>query len=159
MLFFNTLYRVALRLLYRMHLTYCFLVRPSTQGVYVAIWVGDSVLMVKNSYKSEFTLPCGGIHRHESPLDAARRELYEEVGIYAREGDLVTVGDFVNESEFKRDMVRIYEMHLDEEPRWLVDQREVTWAGLMSVQQACSLPVFPVVHRYLWSKVAAGWVA
>ncbi len=39
------------------------------------------VLLVRDKGKKTFSLPGGGIHKHEPPLSAAARELYEETSL------------------------------------------------------------------------------
>ncbi len=56
--------------------------RPAMYGVKCVLTDGDKVLLVRHSYgRSEWDLPGGGIKRRERPLDAARREMEEELGI------------------------------------------------------------------------------
>jgi ADP-ribose pyrophosphatase YjhB (NUDIX family) len=69
-----------------------------TAGSYGIVEVGDAVAVVatdgeticlvrqyRPSWRRDvWELPCGGIHRGERPLQAARRELREETGITAR---------------------------------------------------------------------------
>jgi 8-oxo-dGTP pyrophosphatase MutT (NUDIX family) len=73
--------------------------RPDgTSGTYGVVEVGDAVSVVamergriclvrqyRHSWgKRVWEVPCGGLHKGESPLKAARRELREEAGITAR---------------------------------------------------------------------------
>lgn len=44
---------------------------------------GDKILMVKANYKDRWTFPGGVVDADESPLAAAIRETYEEVGLQA----------------------------------------------------------------------------
>jgi 8-oxo-dGTP pyrophosphatase MutT (NUDIX family) len=51
-------------------------------GVKCVLTRGDRVLLVRHTYgRSEWDLPGGSIKRHEPPVDAARREMHEELGI------------------------------------------------------------------------------
>src|SRR5579863_5618870 len=66
---------------FRIALAWWWLRRPDHEGAQVAVRVGGSVLLVRSSYRSEWSMPGGGIHRGETPEAAAHRELAEEVGI------------------------------------------------------------------------------
>lgn len=57
--------------------------RQRHEGALVAIYVGQSLLMVRSSYRIEWNLPGGGVRRGETPEAAARRELVEEIGVTA----------------------------------------------------------------------------
>lgn len=60
--------------------------RPAMYGVKCIITRGDDVLLVRHAYGSHaWDLPGGGIKRGERPLDAARREMAEELGIESAE--------------------------------------------------------------------------
>lgn len=56
--------------------------RPAMYGVKCVITDGEEVLLVRHSYgRPDWDLPGGGIKRRERPVDAARRETEEELGI------------------------------------------------------------------------------
>lgn len=55
--------------------------RPHTHGALVAIWHRDQLLFVQTSYRRKLGLPGGGIDGGEAALQAARRELSEELGL------------------------------------------------------------------------------
>ncbi|MCP4490175.1 MAG: NUDIX hydrolase [Gammaproteobacteria bacterium] len=142
---FRVLYRVA----YQCHLIVNFVLRPKTQGAYVAVWQNGKVLMIRNSYKSVYTLPCGGVGRRETVVDAARRELFEEVDLDLPVVVFQKVFEVVNYTEFKIDQITLFEVHLDEVPKLRADGREVVWLGFRSLSDALKLPLFPAVHDYL----------
>jgi 8-oxo-dGTP pyrophosphatase MutT (NUDIX family) len=51
-------------------------------GVKCVLTDGDTVLLVRHTYGSRlWDLPGGGRHRGEPPIDAARREMREELGL------------------------------------------------------------------------------
>jgi 8-oxo-dGTP pyrophosphatase MutT (NUDIX family) len=59
-----------------------FLRRPTVNGVKCLLTDGDLVLLVRHTYGSPaWDLPGGGVKRDEQPLNAARREIGEELGI------------------------------------------------------------------------------
>lgn len=61
----------------------------SSRRTRVLVVAGDEVLLVKPWLASgRWSLPGGGLHRHEDPRAGAVRELYEETGIEVAQGDL-----------------------------------------------------------------------
>ena len=122
----KTILRVAYRCAYKLALCYWFVFRPTEQGAYVAVWSHDRLLLIKNSYKSGYTLPSGGIKKNESVKSAAARELAEEVGIVVSPDDLRLIQEFQSTSEFKTDRSTVFELHLAKEPTITKDRIEVT---------------------------------
>ena len=81
--------RTAYRLGYPVFRLWWFVRRPRVRGAYVAVWHDGRLLLIRNSYKTGETVPCGGLRRGESPRAGARRELEEEVGIAVHEGETI----------------------------------------------------------------------
>jgi 8-oxo-dGTP pyrophosphatase MutT (NUDIX family) len=142
---FQVIYRVA----YRCHLVANFLLRPKTRGSYVALWLDGRILFILNSYKSVYTLPCGGIGLGETPVEAARRELLEEVGLDIAIEEFRQVWQQINLTEFKQDHITLFEVLLNVQPRLKPDGREVVWLGFRSLKDALAMPIFPPVREYL----------
>ena len=76
----------ARRLAYRIAAQLLRLLRPLVPidwgGVKCVLTDGDQVLLVRHTYGSRlWDLPGGGRHRGERPIDAARREMHEELGL------------------------------------------------------------------------------
>ncbi len=143
--FVRAFYKIA----YRGHLAVSFFLRPKTRGAYVAVWQGDQILLIRNSYKSTYTLPCGGIGWGEAPVDAARRELLEEVGLDLPVHAFRQVYETVNRTEFKQDHIFLYEIRPETPPSLSVDGREVVWAGFRGLADALDMPLFLPVRDYL----------
>lgn len=143
--------RVAYRGAYHLALAWWFVRRPRTEGTLVGVWRGREVLLLQNSYKQPFSLPGGGRHGDESPEQTGARELREEVGLHVPTSDLRLATELHHTDEFKRDWCHFVELELkpDEEPRLVLDQREVVWARFLDVETALRLPLMPVVRRYL----------
>lgn len=148
-------WRLGLRVAYRGLLAYSFVFRPRRRAVFVAVWRDGRVLAIRNSYRSWLTLPAGGVHRRESPLEAAQRELHEEVGIAAPRGALRFVGEVATTCEYARDACAFYELHLDAPAEPCVDRREVVWAGFMSPRDVLRDDVAPPVRDYLEQRARA----
>jgi 8-oxo-dGTP diphosphatase len=143
------LIRLLYRLGYRLYLGFCYIFRPASQGVYVAVWHAGCVLLIQNSYKSFFNIPGGGRKAAELPEVAAARELYEEVGISVDPKALHPVGKFQTGYEFTRDSVALFEVTFAERPGIEVDHREVVWAEFKSPAAALQLELYPVLRRYI----------
>jgi 8-oxo-dGTP pyrophosphatase MutT (NUDIX family) len=122
---------------------------PTVEGVYVAVWHGDRVLLIRNSYHQAYSFPSGRRRRAEPPARAAARELREEVGLDVAPGALVHVEEMTVETELVNDHVHVFEHHAESEPPVAIDRREVTWAAFETAAAARDRPLLPVVRRYL----------
>jgi len=92
-------YRVA----YQLARVYWFIARPKQSGAKCVITRGDEVLLVRHTYgdRRAWELPGGAIKRGEAPLDAARRETLEELGLSI--SDWSPLGDFFARYEHRKD--------------------------------------------------------
>jgi len=145
----DPLARVAFRGAYSLARVYWFARRPLTQGACVAVWQGQRVLLILNSYKRTFTLPGGNRHAGEPWPTAAARELREEVGVLVEPSWLHEVFETTSTDEYKRDHVYFFEWEVAVEPEVHVDRREVTWGAFVDAAEALKLPLAPVVRAYL----------
>lgn len=78
--------------------------RPRTFGVKCLVENNGRYLLVKNSYGKKFwTVPGGGLNKKESPEEAVRREVREELGIEVQE--IKKIGEYESALEYKRDTI------------------------------------------------------
>jgi ADP-ribose pyrophosphatase YjhB (NUDIX family) len=145
---------MTLRLAYRAALCYWFVFQPETKGVYVAVWYGRQILLIRNSYKPKQTFPAGGVKRGESDIDAAVRELHEEVGLSLCPDDLKLVQGFVSHEEYKTDKSVVFEARLEDLPRLKIDRREVTHAEFVDCEDAAQRELASIAQQYMTRKVA-----
>lgn len=81
--------------------------RPVHTGVKVLVIHKDKVLFVQHSYgQKEWTLPGGGIKKRETPEDAAKREVREEVGIQLN--TVTEKGSFLYDGEGKKVTIFVF---------------------------------------------------
>jgi 8-oxo-dGTP diphosphatase len=143
--FWRTVYRLGYpcaRVVWR------FIGKPG-QGATIAVWHDGRLLCVRESYRPGLGLPGGGLNPGEAPAAAARRELFEEVGLdlepraFRRHGQIAFEcdGRLIEDSLFEVDL---------EAPRELrVDQREIVWAGFLAPEEILAREVQPGVRLYL----------
>ncbi|MGB5697355.1 MAG: NUDIX hydrolase [Polyangiales bacterium] len=146
----RAVYRVAhwgLRLLW-------FIRRPETTGALVAVWYRGRVLVVKNSYRRQLTLPGGYVRPREDIRTAAARELHEEVGIQVQPKRLVHAYHGTHFFEHRKDTLDIYELEMDSEPKVRIDDREVVRAEFHTPDDALGMTVVPHLEEYLARRIA-----
>ena len=142
-------YQAAYIVAHRMLRAYWFVRRPTTWGSLIAVWHDGELLVVKNSYRRQFSLPGGYVREGETPAQAACRELGEEVGVHVPPERARPSFTAIREFEFRNDGVTIVEVTLQERPSLAVDNREVVWAGFLSPAEIRERPVVPHVRDYL----------
>lgn len=136
--------------------TWWFVRRPHTRGSLVAVWHDGEIMLVKNSYRRQYTLPGGYIRASETASEAGARELAEEVHIEVHPDQVPVVYNAVHPFEFRDDEVTIVELEVDERPAFAVDNREVVWAGFKKPEDVLRLPLIPHLREYLRQRAGAG---
>lgn len=121
---------LAYRIAQKVRLVYWRVFRPRTYGVKVIGLSADRrVLLVRHSYQSRdlYMLPGGGIHRGETALEAAVRELHEETGCVL--GDARIHGTFFSTAEGARNEITVVVGTASGTPK--VDGREILEAAFI----------------------------
>jgi ADP-ribose pyrophosphatase YjhB (NUDIX family) len=115
------------KLLYRLLRVYWFIFRPEVRGTRCLVEREGKLLLIRQTYGDMlWTLPGGLIRRGETPEDAARREVREEIALEV--GRLRSLGHFMDMHEHARDTVYCFWGEcLDGEVR--IDRDEVYEAG------------------------------
>jgi 8-oxo-dGTP pyrophosphatase MutT (NUDIX family) len=144
----DSLWRLTLRVAYRLLLVWWFFRRPAKHGSHIAVWHGERVLVIRNSYRKLLSLPAGGRARGETLLAAAVRELREEVGISVHADQLAYYGELVHASRYAEDHAHVFELRCVEAPEVRVDRREVIWAEFLAPDDALARGVVGVVRLY-----------
>ena len=122
--------------------------RPAISGVKCVLTDGDNVLLVRHTYgRPQWDLPGGRIERSEPPLDTARREMAEELGV--RVADWNQLGEFQMTTDHRRDTVHLFHAELHAQPV-TIDRGELSVArwfrrGELPVDLAPHVP--PILAR------------
>jgi 8-oxo-dGTP diphosphatase len=158
----DALWRVIFAIGYRLMPIWWFVRRPSVEGAYVIVrrpradgrW---DVLLIRNSYKPGYSPPCGGLVRGEIPVEAALRELHEEVGLSLDPARLRPAGVVALELAHRHDRAHFFDVVLarDARPELRVDHREVVWAEFVSDEELPGLRLAP--HFRVWLEQHAPW--
>jgi 8-oxo-dGTP diphosphatase len=143
-------WRVALRVGFTLARAWWHLRPTDHEGALVAIYVGPSLLLVKSSYRTEWSFPGGSIDENEMPDAGALRELREEIGF--RSPPLTAVGSIRGIWDGRPDQVHFFELHLDALPELRLDNREIVAARLASPEDLRSMPLTGPVRAFLERK-------
>ena len=108
----NTVLRAVYRVGYRVLRVFWLVTSPPKRGVKCVLTRGPEVLLVRHTYgpRKRWELPGGGVKRREEPLDAARREIHEELGVDV--SDWRFLGDLFERIDGKRDELYCYRSEL-----------------------------------------------
>lgn len=112
-------------------------------SVKIVLIYKDKILLIRNSYRKGWTLPGGGIKRNENPLEAAIREVREEVGIDIF--NLINHGKTKLEFE-KNSFVTIFSSQVNE-PGFEVDGMEVEKAEWTELKNLSKIDLLPVANH------------
>jgi 8-oxo-dGTP pyrophosphatase MutT (NUDIX family) len=146
-IFVDAVWRVVLRVGFRLARAWWHLRQPNHEGALVAIYVGQALLLVKSSYRAEWGLPGGSIRPGESPDAAAQREMEEEIGLSPY--PLIPAGTVCGVWDGRKDRVHLFELHLDRLPELRLDHREIVDARLTSPEQLPGMALTAAVAAYL----------
>jgi 8-oxo-dGTP pyrophosphatase MutT (NUDIX family) len=150
--FLDFAWRCALRMAYPLA-QFWWRVRPTQHvGALVAIRVNDSVLLLRSSYRSRWNFPGGGVKRGESPDEAARRELVEELGLVVPE--LVASAVIDGRWEGRPDRVHFFELQLKTQPEITLDNREIVSAKWVQLNAVTDFKLTGPVAAYLDATLA-----
>jgi len=106
---------------------YRFVFRPRTFGVKCVVAHEGRWLLIRNTYGPGYwTLPGGGVRRRESPMEAAVREVAEEVGVRLREVE--SIGSYFSRRHYSRDTVYCFRAAVDS-PAHEIDRKEILEAA------------------------------
>jgi 8-oxo-dGTP pyrophosphatase MutT (NUDIX family) len=145
----DRVWRMVFWLGYRMARAWWRVRRPHHHGAMVAVWFDGLILGLKQSYTNRITWPGGGIEPGEDATCAAQRELHEELGIVARVEELKLVRSITVQWDNRHDHIRIFELHLTEQPVLKPDNREIVRAAFMRPDQMLAVSTPPFVRAYL----------
>ena len=146
-MFINGLWRMMLRLGFPLARAWWHVRRPRHEGALVAIYVGQALLLVKSSYRAEWSFPGGGIRPGETPDAAAQREMEEEIGLSSY--PLLPAGSVCGIWDGREDHVHFFELHLDCLPELRLDNREIVAARLVSPEELHGIALTEAVAAYL----------
>jgi 8-oxo-dGTP diphosphatase len=147
-------YQLAFKVAHRLLRLYWGVRKPLKGGTLVAIWNAGEILIVKNTYRKQHTLPGGYPRGNETPSQTGARELAEECQVEVRPEDVHEVyrGEYLFEG--RRDDVTIVEVELPTRPSIRVDHREISYARFASPDEVLGLLIVPHLRDYLLKRAA-----
>jgi 8-oxo-dGTP pyrophosphatase MutT (NUDIX family) len=122
--------------------------RRRHEGALVAIHVGQSLLLLRSSYRAAWNFPGGTVRQGETPELAVRRELAEEIGLVT-DVPLQLVGEAGGVWDGRRDRVFLFVMQLDRLPALRLDNREIIGARLVPVDDLENVRLTGPVQAYI----------
>lgn len=87
---------------------YWHIFKPRALGCGVIIKNGNKILLIKNTYRSNWYAPGGGNNKGELLINTAIRETKEEIGIVLDKDDLKLIGVYQNNTEGKENINMIF---------------------------------------------------
>jgi 8-oxo-dGTP diphosphatase len=108
--------RLGYRSAYRVLQTFWFVRRPNKLGVKCLLTEDDQILLVRHTYgRRAWDLPGGAVKRGEPPVEAARREMNEELGLSTVQW--VEFGTLIANLDHRHDTIHLFRAEMtDGEP-------------------------------------------
>jgi ADP-ribose pyrophosphatase YjhB (NUDIX family) len=147
-------YQVAFKIAHRLLRLYWGIRRPHKGGTLVAIWNAGEILIVKNTYRKQHTLPGGYPHAGETPSQTGTRELAEECDIRVSPDQVHEVYRGEHLFEGRHDDVTIVEVEVPARPSIRVDHREIAYARFAPPDEVLRLLIVPHLREYLLQRAA-----
>lgn len=151
--------RVVLRVGWRVARAGWWVVRPAHHGALVALRVEGRLLVVRQSYRREWSLPGGGVERGEASRAAAARELGEELGLAVAPARLERALTVRGWWDFRDDTVDIFELRLAQAPPFRLDRREVVAVAFIDPAQPPARTTGPLRAYLDWLSAVPAAVA
>jgi 8-oxo-dGTP pyrophosphatase MutT (NUDIX family) len=111
-----------------------FVRRPNTYGAHaIALTPRGRIILVRLRYAPGWRVPGGGRRADEAPIDAALRELREEIGMTSH-GEARLACDFEESIDFKRDTASLVVVRdVRYSPRWSWEVEQIREARVDSL--------------------------
>ena len=118
--------RMGYRIAYWLLRLYWFVLRPRVRGVKCLLTDGERILLVRHTYGDRnWDLPGGTMRRRELPVDAARREISEELGLEITHWE--ALGELSSYVYFRHDRLYCFRAELND-PQIELDLGELSTA-------------------------------
>jgi len=127
-------YQLAFRCAYKLAKIYWYFSNKTTLGAQVIVYSNGNVLLVRSSYRRQFTFPGGYIEKGETPVKTAKRELFEETGIVVNENQLIFKEMLTHFNRKRKNMNSIFEYRPRSQPTIQIDNREIVEANFYNPQ-------------------------
>lgn len=123
-----------------------------TRGVRVMIVCQNEIVLVRHWYNSLWVMPGGGIKKHETPEQAAIREIKEETGITIKQLDYL-LGVYSNNKGGKNDTVYCFVVELKEKleipsKKLNIEISDISWIDTNNLPSSTSLATRTRIQEY-----------
>lgn len=129
-----------------------------TRGVRVMLVCQGKLVLVRHWYNSLWVMPGGGIHRHETPEQAAIREIKEELGVNIIQLDYL-LGVYQNKKEGKDDLVYCYVVEIPEmsnfsKNKFNFEIADIIWKSFDELPEGTSGATKQRIHEHIHSDIS-----